>query len=347
MAGGRSKVRSILPAEFESRVRAGNLDAVYLFLGEERYLIRQAVESLLQTVDEAFRTFNVSRYSLRQTELAVALDAARELPMMAPRRLVVIDDVDATAELPDAALGAYLASPVPETILVLIAGSLDMRRKSATMLAKAATVVAFEPLSQPQALQWVEARVRERGCTIGRNALGALVDLAGVSLTTLAREIDKLVLHAGGAGSIELSTVEALVARSSEHQIWDLTDALVARDRKRALRVLARQLDDGVAELALLGSIASTYRRMLMASELMARKAPISEIEAATRVPRWKLGEFNAAVRKFDPADLVHGLRRMAEVDFAIKNSVGTPRHQVEVLVCELTADRPRRSLSG
>jgi DNA polymerase-3 subunit delta len=215
-----------------------------------------------------------------------------------------------------------------------------MRRKSSTALTKACTVVVFAESSQADAVRWAEARIRERGCWIDRGTLGALVDLAGTDLARLALEIDKVATHACG-GQINLADVEALVARAREHDIWELTDAVTNRDRKRALRLLTRQLDAGEEPLGILGMLASTYRKMLLAKELMARRAPAAEVQSAIKLPPWKVGEFNTQVRRTPLDAITRGLGRMAEVDLAIKSSLGTPRLQIETLVCELTAPGP------
>jgi DNA polymerase-3 subunit delta len=324
------------PLELEDRVERGEIDPVYLFLGPERFLRREAIAALEATVDEAFRAFNVDAVSAAEAGVEAALDLARQLPMMARRRLVVVSGVDAIKEASEERLEAYLKDPAPEAVVVFVADSLDMRRRASTAISKAATVVRFDPLSEAEALRWVESRVRARGCQIDRGALGALVDLTGTGLTRLAVEVDKLTTHAGG-GSIGLQAVQSLVSRAREHEVWDLTDAILERDRKRALRVLSRQLAAGEEPLGLLGLLASTYRKMLLAKELMGRRAPMAEVQAAVKLPPWKMGDFNAQVRRVSLEQIAAGLTRMAEVDLAIKSSIGTPALQLEVLVCELT----------
>jgi DNA polymerase III subunit delta len=331
------KKEGLSPADFSARIARGEIDPLYLFLGPERLLRREAIDLLVGTVEEGFRAFNVDTLSLAELSLENALDVARQLPMMASRRLVVLTSPESIKDTAQEALEDYLKSPSDQAIVVFVADSLDLRRKSATALSKACAVVRFDELSEPEAVRWVEARVRERGSSIERTALGALVDLAGPSLARLAVEIDKLATHADG-GQISLPDVKALVSRAREHQVWDLTDAIVERDRKRALRVLARQLDAGEEPLGLLSLVASTYRKMLLAKELMTRRAPAAEVAAVVKLPPWKLGDFNASVRKIPVERLTHGLTRMAEVDLAIKSSVGVPAIQLEVLVCELTA---------
>lgn len=336
MARSKAKQEGLSPSELHSRIAKGEIAPLYLFLGPERFLRREAIEALTACVDEAFRAFNIDSFSAADTAFEQILDVARQMPMMAARRLVVVRDPESIRESAYERLEDYLKAPAEEAIVVFVADSLDLRRKASTAISKACTVVRFDTLSEGDALRWVEQRARALGCQFERSALGALVDLAGTDLTRLAVEVDKLAMHAGG-GQINLPAVQALVTRSREHEVWDLTDSILARDRKRAIRVLARQLDAGEEPLGLLSLLAATYRKMLLAKELMARRAPASEVQSAVKLPPWKMGEFNAQVRHTSIEQITHGIRRMAEVDLAIKSSIGTPRLQLEILVCELT----------
>lgn len=336
MSRSRSKSPGLAPTDLAAAVSAGRIDALYLFLGPERYLRREAIALLTETVDEAFRPFNVDAFSAAEHDLETIFDIARQLPMMSPRRLVVVRDADAVREGSQEALEKYLKDPVESAVVVFVADALDQRRKTSTALAKSCTTVRFDQLSEGEASRWVEARVKQLGGRIDRGAIGAVVDLAGSELTRLSVEVEKLASHAG-AGTIDVPSVRALVTRSREHQVWDLTDAILARDRARAIRVVVRQLDAGEEPLGLLGMLASTYRKMLVAKELMLRKAPAAEVQAAVKLPPWKMSEFNTQVRHVSSDAIVHAIRRMDEVDAAIKSSVGTPRLQLEILVCELT----------
>lgn len=336
MSRSRSKAHGLAPSDLATAVSAGRIDPLYLFLGPERFLRRESIALLTATVDEAFRPFNVDTFSAAEHDLETIFDVARQLPMMSQRRLVVIRDAESIREGSQDALEGYLKDPVDSAIVVFVADSLDQRRKSSTALAKACTTVSFAQLSEADASRWVESRVKQLGARIDRPAVGAVVDLAGTELTRLSVEVEKLVSHAG-AGTIDVPSVRALIARSREHQVWDLTDAILARDRGRAIRVVVRQLDAGEEPLGLLGMLASTYRKMLIAKELILRKAPAAEVQAAVKLPPWKMSEFNTQVRRVSVDSIVHGLRRMDEVDAAIKSSVGTPRLQLEILVCELT----------
>src|SRR5262249_45119029 len=158
----------------------------------------------------------------------------------------------------------YLKQPAPTATVVFQAVSLDQRRKITAALLKACAVVAFDRLTEQQASRWAEQYLKRRGCRIEPGALGHLIGLVGTRLTRLVNELEKISIYAGG-GFINNATVQQLVPRAREHTSWELWSAIIERDRKRALRVTQRLLDDGDASqpVLLLGALASLYRRML------------------------------------------------------------------------------------
>ena len=140
------------------------------------------------------------------------------------------------------------------------------------------------------------------------------------------------------SGHISVEMVDELVGRSRELSNFELTDHLVARDRRRALETLARLLDDGAEPLMLIGLLASSYHRLALAKDLMSRGAPEQEVFRVVNMPFSQRKEFLATARRADADALARRIRRIAEADLAIKTSQATPRLQLEMLVCELSA---------
>jgi DNA polymerase III subunit delta len=88
--------------------------------------------------------------------------------------------------------------------------------------------------------------------------------------------------------------------------------------------------------LLILGAIASNYRRMLMAKDLMRHDAPNSEVAKAAGMSPYVVTRFNERVRKIETGRIVAGIERIAQTDVALKSSLATPRLQLELLICEL-----------
>ena len=189
------------------------------------------------------------------------------------------------------------------------------------------------------AKRWAQDRLKLRGCSIEPAALNLLIGLVGTGLTRLVNELEKLAAYADG-GVIDSDTVQELVPRAREHTNWELWDAINAQDRRRALKLMERLLDDTDA-LPILGSLASLYRRLLTGKAASGGRGVDAGDNQATG--QWS-DSFLTRLRRASRGEIVHGLRRIAEVDDAIKNSEGTPRLQMQYLIAELTlpsAGRP------
>jgi DNA polymerase-3 subunit delta len=341
----QKKLDGLTYEEFCHRVKQKGVEPLYLFVGEEEYLHRRALHLLYEMVDEAVRVFNVSIFTVGDASstgerITAAIDLANQLPMMSARRIVVIRNFELAAESELELVFEYLKRPCPTTVLVFQAESVDQRRKITTAVMKACTRVVLDRLSEQQAAQWAEAYLRRLGCRIEPGALGALIGLVGTDMTRLASEMDKLALSVANCesgGLITQAVVSNLVTRTRSASSFELWDAILERDRKRALSITHRLLEDRTDPLMIVGALAGLYRRMLVAKDLMARKAPAEEVMKATLLYGRRAADFNRRVLRTPRQEIVRGLKRIAEADYRLKSSEATPRLQVEYLVAELT----------
>ncbi|HKV42004.1 MAG TPA: DNA polymerase III subunit delta [Blastocatellia bacterium] len=333
--------------QFRSRVKEGKIDPLYLFVGEEWYLHKQALQELYKTIDEAAREFNISVFAMAgsqsgtaagsgKTLASNAIDAANSMPMISKRRIVVVRDFDKITEGEMDLVLEYLKRPADTATLVFQATSLDHRRKITEALLKTCTVVSFDPLTKHEAQARVEKYLKNKKCSIDRDALGTLLGLTGTSIARLVNELEKLVTYTGG-GHISRDVVERLVPRVREHTAFELWDAILDRNRKLALQLTDRLLNDGTEPLSLIGVLASLYRRMLVAKEMIASGAESNEIARATGQYAPRAAPFYDRVRHTPKEEIVHAIRRIAQADNDLKNATGSPRLHLEYLVAELT----------
>jgi len=340
----RKKLDGLQYDELRRQLKEGRVDRLYLFTGEEQYLHDRALKLLYETLDEAGRVFNISVFTIGETShsgeskttASMAIDTANQWPMMSARRIVVIRDFDKIREEENDLVLEYLKRPADTATVVFQSVSLDQRRKITTALLKTCTVAVFDHLTDDQAKRWIEQFLKLRNCKIEPHALGHLIGLVGTNMMRLANELEKLAAYAGG-GVINYSIVEQMVPRAKEHSSFELWDAILERDQKRALRLVERLLDDGTEPVVIVGALGGLYRRMLAAKDLIARGAPSADVMKATGQYGQRAKTFSGRVMRTPREEIVHAIRRLAEVDKAIKNSEATPRLQIEMLMGELT----------
>jgi len=325
--------------DLKQALKQGKIEPVYFLFGPESFLRNDAAREIANAAlsDTLLREFNDSVFSLAGGDVRSAIAAAEQLPMMSSRRVVRIKDFAKLPEAEEETLLSYLTRPVESSVVIFIADDIDKRKKLARTLMTGAAF-EFQPLKMPELTAWTRARLKELKTEIEPQALQRLIEIVASDLNTLANELGKLAAAAMPSGLITSDLINALSIRSREHQNYELTDHLLSRNGRGALRTLKDLLDDGVEPLMLIGLIAGTYRRLALARELLARGASQGEIFSEIRMPPFKQRDYLSIVSRFDSGTLARRIKRIAAADLAIKTSKATPRMQVEMLVCELTS---------
>ena len=326
-------------------LKGGEVAPLYLLHGPDEFRRAGAARLIADAAlgGAPLREFNEAAFSLASADVQRAIAAAEQLPMMAPRRVVKVTDFGKLREDQEAALLRYLARPAESAVVVFVADDLDKRRKLSKTLIEACVSVEFAAMTDADAREWARSHLKRIKADADERTLGQIVALTGTSARRLSVELEKLATAALPSGRITAEMVGALVGRSRELSNFELTNHLVARDRRRSLQTLHRLLDDGVEPLMLLGLVASSFHRLALAKELMAQGRPKEEVFRLINMPFSLREEFLAQARRADSEDLAHRIRRIAAADLAIKTSLGGggtsgARLQLEMLVCELSA---------
>src|SRR5437867_11618349 len=91
-----------------------------------------------------------------------------------------------------------------------------------------------------------------------------LTDNVGTDLYQLHNEVEKLQTYTGNALPIETREVDVLILRSEQFGAFDLDDAVLPGDYKKAVQVVGAMLDEGVEALIALRRIVRVWRKLSM-----------------------------------------------------------------------------------
>jgi DNA polymerase-3 subunit delta len=317
------------PAAVQKQIGSGSADPIYLLQGEDEVEKSALAHEFEELVDEGLRGFNVDRIyggDVRTGDdvadrVAKILTASRTLPMMAPRRLVMVFQAElllapkreseaATRALDD--LEGLLANPERQTTLIFIAGSLDKRSRMYKLLARQATVVECGVLeSAADAERWVRNRVAAAGAQIEPQAARLLADRCGTDVARLRNDVERLLLYALGQKAIALDDARQIVGPAALQDDWAMTNAIEAGDGAAALRQLALLLESGAAPEKILGQLGWLVRS----------KFPM-----------------------LSPAGVKPAVDALFRTDLDLKRSAGDPRVLLERLIVELCSGKRGRA---
>ncbi|MCA9583133.1 MAG: DNA polymerase III subunit delta, partial [Myxococcales bacterium] len=218
------------------QIAPDNLAPVYVFIGEERFLVDRATHKVRAAVlHGGVEGFNDDVFHGKGLDAKRFVSAARTLPMMASMRFVLIRDVDGAAASELDALADYLENPSATTAVVMTADKLDGRSRFAKVAKKASYWIDAKPIKASGARTFVTAEAKERGHKLTPDAADALVDALGTDLAALDDALERLSLYVGKGQSIDLQAVETSVTRIRTESIWAMVDAVSMRDARTAL----------------------------------------------------------------------------------------------------------------
>jgi len=321
------------PEQALEEARQGKLRPVYLIAGEEQHRQTEVLRALEQAA-LAGGTPGLNEDHLMAGEVPVdaVVSACRTLPMMAKTRLVVVRSLERweprgkgqSAEALDR-LAAYAAEPSPSTVLLMVAGKLDARRKLVTTAKKGGFLVSCEPLS-PRALPaWVADAARAHDNPLAPGVAELIAELAGPELSAVADALERVCLYVGAGAEVTEDAVAECIVRLRPATVWELVGAVGRRDVGAALSTLDSVYDPHDRGLRLVGVLAWSTRQLLKFEA--ATRAGLPPPEAAKRAgaPPFKARELAEQVKLVPRRDLERWLETLAGVDFALKGGSRRP----------------------
>ena len=350
---------------FVADVKARKMASGYVFIGDEAFFRKRCRDAILQhLVPAEVRELSVYDMDLSEVELQHILDQARTPSLMSPFQVFFIRSVknlygrgkhDDEFE----AIEDYFKNPNPDALLIFVADHInipaDVRRMDLSdkdryerireTLGEYCTVLEFARVDEGDAVKWATQTAGAEDVKLDSDAARELVDSLGGDMMMVANELEKLVLFVGDKKRITLGDVETLVLAAKQRSFYELTDAISARDRARALVVLDAILSTGDGDEAAIGHLymlARTFRQMLVILERNVRdsRALWQVLWQGFRIPPFAAEDIIRQARRYQSRrELTSAIRRVARADLALRSNPPTKRLILENLVLDLTAE--------
>jgi len=359
---------------FIAEVKENRLRAGYVLVGDEVFLYERCRRAVLQAlVPPEMRDFCLSELDLAETSIFEALDRAQTPSLMAPFQVLFIRNLKqlytrGSKKDEFAAIDAYFRSPNPQALLIFVADHLripsdprrmDMQDKDRyerirETLGDWCGIVELARVDEADALKWIAAEARRREVDFDQDAARELADALGADMMLIASEVEKLVLFAGAKKHVTLGDVETMVLAAKQRSLYELTDAISARDRARALSLLDGLLNasDGGEDAAIghLYMLARTFRQMLVILEKNVRdsRAIWQALWQGFRMPPFAAEDVIRQARRYKSRrDLMRALRLIARADLELRSQPPDKRLVLERLVLELASEPKPATAAG
>ena len=325
--------------EFRKELGAESLGNLYIFHGEETYLRDKGLEDMKALLlTGGLDDFNYHLITGKEYTLSRLHGAVNALPMMSERTMVVVTDVD--MDKGDREGLMELLGDLPDYVCLVfvydvLEFKLDSRGKLAKLVKEKGKIVNFIRQQQDKLEKWIAVRFQALGHEISRTEANYLVFRCGDLMNGLISEIGKIGAYAKGR-KITRQDIDAVSTPQLDAVIFNLTDAVAARNFDQAFRVLGELFHMQEPPIKLMASLAKQLRQLYAARLGGDRQKNTQWLMELYGLREFQAQKLMQAARRFSPEWYQWALLRCEAADMELKSTGADGQEVLVNLLLEL-----------
>ncbi len=323
--------------DFLNEIEAGELVPVYIFTGDQIYLMEQALSKLrtkLLGKSDDTNLFILYGDSASGNEI---VGNASTYSMFSDKKVLVVKNADRLPSQEIAIIDEYIASPSPSTCLVLMFSD----GKNPKIKNKAHTLSYTFSLKGKNAASIAIEEARKMGFRLTRDGAETLISLVGDNLQEINNELIKLSTYKSEGEEIDGKTILELTNKNKFQDVFALINAISKRDKSTAHKVLADLEAKGEEPLSILSRITWRFRLMWRAKELIEKKAPRTQILRELKMSPGAFYYISEDQKKFSYDDITRIMSILGECDKKLKTSYIARNFTLTKLTLDLCVKKP------
>lgn len=257
-------------------------EKIYYFYGKETYLIDEKIKEIIELlkIDE----FNVVKYDLSEEEIDLdIIEELRTVSFFSDLKAIIISNFKTVARKSDTFIKeiiSYFESPNEDVVLILTDEEMVLDHKEIKdSIMQHAYIEKIDELKLSDYPNFIQNLVNKYNFTIEEDAILLLLERTNKDLLLIKQEIEKLILFSYENKHIQTSAVNILVSRNLEENIYELTTALIKKDRAKSIEVfydLMSRLED---PLRIISNILSKIKELMHTKLLLDKNYLKEDIE--------------------------------------------------------------------
>lgn len=276
----------------------------------------------------------IADFDIDKLKMTVAVN-----PMFQEKKLIIIENVfqqKADTELLDYLSQKDLENDKDIILIIWENKKIEGKNELFGRLAKKPNLFEeFTPLSGAHLLNWTKKEIEKRGGIISNEVLKKLVSLTGGNLWMADNEINKLIAFTGG-NEIKAEDIDLFVKGKIENNIFQTIDAIGDLNKKKAIALIQKYLNEGEDEFYLLSMIAYQFRNLLSIKDGLERGLSAEIIIKKTGLHPFVFKKSLAQTKNFTLRQLRNIYERLLKIDVSAKTGKIEPRLALEILIAEI-----------
>ncbi len=315
---------------------------IYFLYGEDSYRSKQKLDEIIEGYKKVHKSgLNLIYLDVKESDFADFFDSFRTTSMFLEKKLVILKSLffakgGSVSDWQEKFLENIKSIKELKDIVVIYEDNpADQRKKLFKALQKSAKCQEFKFLQPAQLRRWVAEEFEKNKAKINPDALPLLLSFVGNNLWRMANEIKKLSDYKKGS-VVKKDDVEDLVRPNIDNDIFKTIEALASKNKKQALSLLHKHLDNGDNCLYLLSMIAYQFKNLLIIKDLQDMQKPYSVIIKASYLHPFVVKKSFYLCNKFSFEELKKIYQKIFQIDLDIKTGKIDAETALDLLIASV-----------
>lgn len=336
--------------EFNKSLKDDKLFSIYLFLGEEIYLIDDTINRIKNKyVDKSLESLNYTVLNGKSATQDDVINACETLPFMADKKLVVLNELGLFIDngiTDEQEFYDYLVSVGDHCILLISDRNSDLKKntKFYKYFKKNDRVVEFNKLTKPQLQVWIKNQLKSKDKEMSPGNINYFMDRSSyfnrnnhTDLYHLKGELNKIIDYSDDK-EIKKDDIEYISQASKDNNIFDLLGYMSEGNGDKALQVFNELYSLNEPAIKILFMISRQVRLLINYKLYNDKGYSDNQIKDKLKISPYEMKKISYQSKRHDIGKLKKHFYHILETDKKLKTSATDDKLEMEMLIIRISS---------
>lgn len=329
----------------EKELKQGKLNSIYLFYGEETYILENTVKKIKKLFGEL--VLGINYIQINETNIDSLISDIETPAFGFDKKLIIIKNAGILKKTTKSnskssgeqqkKIASYIKDNIDiineTTILIFIEEDIS-KCELQKVIEENGIVCNFERLKPVELKKKLKTICNMYQVNIDENTLQYFIETCGTNMQVLINEIRKLIEYEGKNGTIKKEDIDKLSIKELESKIFDLTDNLGKRDITKALEMLKELLYNKEPIQKILITLYNHLKKLYIVKLAEDYNKNISESLKLKPNQMFLVTKYKKQAEFFKTKELRKILQELIDLDYNYKNGLIDINIGLEAILC-------------
>lgn len=317
-------------------IKNNEFQQFYLLTGSEGYLKKQYKEKLAKALVDIEDNMNYYYVEGHNPNLSNIYETGETLPFFSEHRVLVLENTGLLKKSADGVSEHFERFP-DSTVVIMVEDEVDGRNGLYKWFKKNGYVTELTMPSEKMLISWIKKLCSDEDKNIEDQAVFYMIEHMGTEMFLLKNELEKLFSYCIDRNTITIEDINAVCLDEAEDKMFDMLDAIGARNQKKALKLYRDLLELRKPAMQILSLLTRHYNILMQIAALKDDGKDGKSIASLCGIPPFTVKKYMNQASVYQYPELKEMLEKCSKTDQEIKIGVVKDTVGVELLIVEFS----------